>query len=120
MVSDWLGLKWPVYAIWVGLVMGGAAFAAGRAVAGTWRPLWQVVFYCALLACAARFLVFALLGGPLLSFRGLVLDFLIMLVWGLCAFRLTHVAKMVSQYPWLYERNGRWRYCQRRSAAPRE
>lgn len=41
---------------------GAAAFAAGRALAQTWRPLWQAFVYAAALAGAAGFLHYALFG----------------------------------------------------------
>ena len=44
---------------------GGAAALAGRAVALTWRPWWQVVVYMLMLAAAVRFFHFALFGGTL-------------------------------------------------------
>ena len=50
-----------------GLIGGGAAFLAGRAIAQTWRPFWHVVVYMALLGGAVRFVHFALFEGTLLS-----------------------------------------------------
>ncbi len=43
-----------------GLIGGGAAWLAGRAIAQTWRPFWHVVAYMALLGAAVRFVHFAL------------------------------------------------------------
>jgi hypothetical protein len=87
-------------------IFGGAAFLMGQAVAVTWRPAWQVVAYGLLLACADRFMVFALFGGTLLSPVGFVIDMIVLVGIGLAAFRLTRARKMVSQYPWLYEMAG--------------
>ena len=42
---------------------GGAAALAGRAVALTWRPWWQVVVYMLMLGAAVRFIHFALFEG---------------------------------------------------------
>ncbi|MFN3891803.1 MAG: DUF6867 family protein [Beijerinckiaceae bacterium] len=65
------GLLWidSPYAPWsfllVTVVLGGAAaFTAGRALAQTWRPLWQAFAYAAALAAAAGFLHFVLFGEP--------------------------------------------------------
>src|ERR1700735_1708018 len=50
------------------LVLGGAgAWATGRAVAKTWRPLATLAPYMVFLAAAVRFLHYALYGDPLLS-----------------------------------------------------
>ena len=38
---------------------GGAAALAGRAIAETWRPWWQVVAYMLILGGAVRFIHFA-------------------------------------------------------------
>ena len=46
---------------------GGAAWLTGRAVAGTWRPAWQVFVYCLILGGAVRFIdvrILGLSGGP--------------------------------------------------------
>jgi hypothetical protein len=45
---------------------GGAAALAGRAIALTWRPWWQIVLYMLILGGAVRFIHFALFGGTLL------------------------------------------------------
>ncbi len=42
------------------LLGGAAAFAAGRALAQTWRPLWQAFAYAAALAAVAGFLHYVL------------------------------------------------------------
>ena len=61
------GLLWlpSAYAPWsfvlVTVILGGAAaFASGRALAQTWRPLWQAFAYAAALAGAAGFLHYVL------------------------------------------------------------
>ena len=54
--------------ILVTLILGGGAAAlTGRAIAGTWRPWWQVIVYALILGGAVRFLHFSLFGGTLLS-----------------------------------------------------
>lgn len=116
-MSQWLGTTALVYSILVVLLLGLAALAAGRALANTWRPLWQVFFYCLLLALAARFLVFALFDGSLLSATGLATDYSVMLAWGLLGYRMTRVRKLACQYPWLYERQGLLSYRRRGEAA---
>jgi len=50
-----------------GLLGGGAAWLAGRAIAHTWRPFWHVIGYMALLGCAVRFVHFALFEADLVA-----------------------------------------------------
>jgi uncharacterized membrane protein len=91
--------------ITVGL-MGFAAFMTGQALANTWKPMWHAVVYAILLGFADRFLTFALFEGELLSLSGYLVDTAVLVAIILLAFRITQVRKMVSQYPWLYERVG--------------
>jgi hypothetical protein len=90
---------------------GGCAWLAGRAVAATWRPWWQVALYMTMLGAVVRFIHFALFESPLLSWSGYAGDLAVCLAFGLVGFRLTRVAQMTSRYGWLNERAGplRWR-----------
>jgi type IV secretory pathway TrbD component len=88
------------------MLMGGAGYMAGQALATTWRPVWQVIAYSLLLGAVDRFLVFALFNGSLLSVVGYVLDTAVIAAISLCGYRLARVRRMIGQYPWLYERNG--------------
>jgi len=89
-----------------GLIGGGAAFLAGRAIAQTWRPFWHAVAYMALLGAAVRFVHFALFEATLLSPASYAVDTLYLLLVGALAWRMTRVAQMTTQYYWLYERTG--------------
>ena len=89
-----------------GILGGGAALLSGRAIAGAWRPQWQVAVVALLLGAAARFFHFALFHGVLLSAASYCCDTLIFLVVGLFAWRATRATQMVRQYPWLYARAG--------------
>ena len=61
--------------IFVTLILGGgAAVLAGRAIAMTWRPWWQVVVYMLILGLAVRFIHFSLFGGTLLSLHYYLVD----------------------------------------------
>jgi hypothetical protein len=90
---------------------GGAATLAGRAIAATWRPWWQVVVYALILGGAVRFIHFALFDGTLLSPYYYVVDSAICMVAGFNGFRATRAAQMVSQYRWINAPDGplRWR-----------
>lgn len=88
------------------VLIGPASFAAGHAVALTWRPWGQIVFYTGLLAATLRFLDYALGGGVLWSVGGFVLGWAVQLALGAFAYRLTRARLMVRQYPWLYQRKG--------------
>ena len=101
-----LGTTLPVFLVVTGLVIGFAAYMTGQAIANTWRPAWQILVYSLLLALVARFLIFALFDGVLLSLTGYLASAALLLAICLFAYRLTRARKMVYQYPWLYERAG--------------
>lgn len=90
---------------------GGAALLAGRAVAMTWRPVWQVVSYGFILAAAVRFIHFSLFGGTFLSLHYYLVDGAFCAAFGLLGFRTARASQMVRQYRWLIEPDGlmRWR-----------
>ncbi len=100
------GTTLPVFIGLTVCLMGFASFMTGQGMANTWRPMWQAVPYCALLGFADRFLTWGLFEGELLSLSGYLIDTLVLLAICLTAYRMTQARKMVSQYPWLYERSG--------------
>jgi len=101
-----LGSSLPVFIGFTCLLMGWIALMTGRAVANTWRPVWQVLPYAVLLGFADRFFAFALFGSRLLSVGGWIADTVILVFVALVSYREKQAFKMVSQYPWLYERKG--------------
>jgi len=105
-----LGTSLPTFLVLTVIIMGGAAYMTGQAVAATWRPYWQVLLYALLLGLTDRFLTFGLFEGELLSLSGFVVDTAVITAIALFAFRVTRVARMVSQYPWLYRRDGLLNY----------
>ncbi|HEX4410099.1 MAG TPA: hypothetical protein VH206_15105 [Xanthobacteraceae bacterium] len=90
---------------------GGAAALSGRAIARTWRPWWQVAVYVLILGAAVRFIHFALFSGTLLSLHYYAVDSALCMIFGALGFRAARVTQMTSQYRWLNEANGpfRWR-----------
>ncbi len=92
-------------------LMWFAAYMTGQGLANSWRPVWQIVPYGVMLGFADRFLVFALYDGQLSSVFGFLIDTIFIVAFAGLAYRLTQVHRMVSQYPWLYERAGpfNWR-----------
>lgn len=96
----------PVFLGLTVVLFGAAAWLTGAAIGGSWRPLWQVLAYGLLLTLFDRFLHFALFGGALLSVSGLVRDYVVICGVALVAWRVTRVALMVRQYPWLYRAAG--------------
>jgi hypothetical protein len=90
---------------------GGAAALAGRAVALTWRPWWQVVVYMLMLAAAVRFIHFALFEGTLRSIHYYAVDTLVCMAFGFAGFQAARARRMIAQYPWINEPDGplRWR-----------
>jgi hypothetical protein len=98
-------------ALWIFLLLtvvigGAAAYASGKAIAQTWRPSWQVPFYCLLLGAGVRFCHFALFEEPLLSPGSYAVDFLVALLFASFGFRLVRARQMVTQYLWLFTRHG--------------
>lgn len=105
-MQDIVGTTWPVFVGVTVILIGGASYMTGQALAGRWRPQWQIVPYGLLLGFADRFLVYALFDGELLSLSGYVVDTLVIGVIAFASYRKTRARKMVTQYPWLYERQG--------------
>lgn len=92
-------------ALWVFLlctiVLGcGAAFVMGRAVAETWRPVWQVATYAILLGLVVRFMHFALFEEALLSGRNFLIDVGLLLIAGVAGYTGARRRQMVGQYGW--------------------
>ena len=101
-----LGTTGPVFIGITVVIMGFAAFMTGRGLADAWRPAWQAVMYAMMLGIADRFLVFALFQGELLSASGYLIDSAVLVAISLVSYRLTQTHRMVTQYPWIYERAG--------------
>ncbi len=99
------------------IIGGGAAFLAGRALASKWRPMWMPVAYMLPLGLAVRFFHYALFKGHLLSLHYFIVDTAILVAAALLGYRLTQVALMVGQYPWLYERAGPFAWREKSGAA---
>jgi hypothetical protein len=89
-----------------GIIGGGAAVLAGRAIAGTWRPYWYVPSYMLLLGGGVRFLHYALFYDNILSLPSYLIDTAYLIAAASIAFRVTRTGQMARQYPWLYERTG--------------
>jgi hypothetical protein len=103
-------------ALWIFILVtivlgGGAAALAGRAIATTWRPVWQVVAYGFILGVAVRFIHFSVFSGTLLSLHYYLVDTAVCIAFGLLGFQASRAAQMVTQYRWLMEPAGllRWR-----------
>jgi hypothetical protein len=90
---------------------GGAAALAGRAIAHTWRPWWQVIAYGFILGFAVRFIHFSVFGGTLVSVHYYLVDSAVCVAFGFVGFRASRASQMVTQYRWLNEPAGplRWR-----------
>jgi hypothetical protein len=93
------------------LVLGGAgAWATGRAVAKTWRPLATLVPYMIFLSAGVRFLHYALYGEPLLSLPLFISAFVWTMAVGALGYRAMRAKQMATQYSWTYESSGlNWR-----------
>jgi hypothetical protein len=93
------------------LVLGGAgAWAAGRALAQTWRPIAMIALYMLFLTAGVRFLHFALYGEPLLSLQFFLVAYVWSLIVATLGYRAMRSTQMATQYSWAYERVGlNWR-----------
>ena len=100
-----LGVTLPVFIAVVVVLFGFAALMTGQALAQTWRPYWHAIPYSLLLGAGAQFIGYALFDGRLVA-TGWLVDFLVLLALASLAYRVTLAHKMVTQYPWLYERAG--------------
>ena len=105
------GILYEEPSIWLFLLvtvcMGGwAAWMTGRAVALTWRPVWQCVAATLVLGAAVRFIHFALFEGSLRSLHYYLVDAAVVTAIGLLGYRVTRARQMTTQYRWLYERTG--------------
>jgi hypothetical protein len=98
--------SFPTFLLVTVVLAGGAGYMAGRSAALTWRPGLVVIAYAAALACAARFIHAALFHGTWVAPIHWIIDFIVILVITILAFRSTRATQMVRQYPWLYERSG--------------
>ena len=83
----------------VTLIMGGAtAYVTGKAVAETWRPIWQGLFYALVIGLAVRFIHFALFEEVLLSSRNYLIDCVVLLAAMLAGYGTTRRRQMIEQY----------------------
>ena len=85
---------------------GGAAFMAGRSLAGGWRGIGRLLVYMIPFTAGVRFLHYALFGGQLTSLSHFIVHGAIVSGFALLGYRMRRTQQMTSQYPWLYERSG--------------
>ena len=96
-----------IHFILITVVIGGVmAWAAGRAIASTWRPFLVVPVYMVVLAAAVRFLHYALGGEELLDPQFYIVSFVIAMLAATYGYRAERVRQMTTQYSWLYSRSG--------------
>jgi hypothetical protein len=105
------GILYEESTIWlfllVTVVMGGwLAWMAGRAIALTWRPTWQLIVYMLLLGLFVRFIHFSMFEATLLTLHYYVVDTIVLLVFGYAGWRHTRAKQMTRQYHWLFESAG--------------
>lgn len=108
--------SWLQVLMVTGIIGGGAAALAGRAIASTWRPYWHVIAYMLMLGGGVRFLHFALFEAHILALASYVVDTLYLVLAASIAFRITRTNQMTRQYPWLYERTGPFTWRERNPA----
>lgn len=87
------------------IIGGGAAFASGRALALTWSPRFELIFYMVLLGGAIRFFHYGLFEGTLLSFYYYCVDTVVLVGFGLIGYQVTRARQIATQYHWIYTRS---------------
>ena len=89
------------------LVIGGAgAWATGRAMAQTWRPVAMLAPYMVFLSAGVRFLHYALYQEPLLAIGAFIVTYVWTLAVGALGYRAMRAKQMATQYSWLYAQSG--------------
>lgn len=105
-----MGLIWEISLaefLFVTVILGGgAAWLAGRAIAGAWEPLWKAAIWMIPLAAVVRFIHYALFSGSLLTLHFYLVDLCVLVVLAMAGHRFALTRRMVRQYGWLYERAG--------------
>ncbi len=107
------GVPIPVFIGLTVVLMGGAGWMTGQALARGWKSAWLMLPYGLLLGLADRFFTWSLFQRDLLSPLGFVIDSAVILAMGALAHRFTRARKMVAQYPWLYDRTGLLTWCEK-------
>ena len=105
-MESWIGTSLPVFVAITVVIIGFCAYMAGQGVANAWGSFREVAIYCVMLGGASRFLIYGLFDGELFTLTGYVVDVVVLLAIAGFAHRFNRARKMVSQYPWLYERVG--------------
>jgi branched-chain amino acid transport system ATP-binding protein len=104
--ADPLGSSWTSFILMTVIVFGFGAMMMGRALADTWRPMWQNVTYGLLLGVANRLFHNFFVADDVLNIPSYAVQTAVLIVIALAAYRITQAQKMVGQYPWLYRRAG--------------
>jgi hypothetical protein len=95
------------HVLFLTFVLGfGCAWAAGRAIALSWRPAWIAAGATVLIGFALRFLHFALFWEPLLEPVTWIFETSCLIAIGLLSWQYARAGQMVRQYYWLYEPAG--------------
>ena len=112
-----MGLLWAAspYGLFtfivITLLLGGlGAWATGRAMAQTWRPMIMPAIYMVFLTAAVQFLHYALYGETLLSLHYFLVAYVWTMIVGALGYRYMRAQQMATQYSWAYEQAGlNWR-----------
>lgn len=104
--ADPLGGGWAAFIVLTLIIFGFGSVMMGRALADTWRPAWHNIPYGVLLGIANRLFHNFFFADDVLNLVAYVMQTAILIGIALLAYRATRAYKMVTQYPWLYERAG--------------
>jgi hypothetical protein len=87
---------------------GGGAYQTGRAVALSWEPFARALLWMIPLACAVRFIHFAIFKGTLLSPWFYIVDLVVLLIFAALGHRLTRARQTAERYAWRVAADGAW------------
>lgn len=107
-----------LHVLFLTFILGfGCAWAAGRAIALTWRSAWVAAAAMVLMGFALRFLHFALFEEELLEPVTWLFETGCLIAVALVSWQYTRAGQMVRQYYWLYEPAGPLSWRPRRDSA---
>jgi branched-chain amino acid transport system ATP-binding protein len=102
--SEWVGsATWPVFYGLTLITFGWISYMAANALVRMWRPWWHNIAYGLILGVANRLFDVMLFDGRL-TLVSYAIDTTYIIAVMLLSFRIALRRRMLTQYPWLYER----------------
>ena len=96
-----------IFIILTCMLGGGAAFAAGRSLALSWRPYRLLFIYMLIFTCGIRFLHVALFESALTSLQYYISHGLVIQLCAFPGYRMTMARQMAEKYRFAFVRTRR-------------